>query len=119
MTAPHRLKDLADVQELIRIQSLPRTLADHLQPYVRDKDREVPHVRGQPATRPTLQPGEITGEEPIDSVPIADTGSLEQGKGRVSRRGGRISRALGFHFVGGADRTTPALHSSVNYEQTF
>ena len=27
MTAPHRLKDLADVQEVIRVQRLPRTFA--------------------------------------------------------------------------------------------
>ena len=35
MTAPHRLKDLADVQELIRAARLPRELADELDPYVR------------------------------------------------------------------------------------
>lgn len=35
MTAPHRLKDLADVQELIRIQHLPRAFADDLDAYVR------------------------------------------------------------------------------------
>jgi hypothetical protein len=41
MTAPHRLKDLADVQEIIRIQRLPRALADALDPYVRDKYVEL------------------------------------------------------------------------------
>jgi hypothetical protein len=41
MTAPHRLKDLADVQELIRLQSLPRTLAFDINPYVRDKYLEL------------------------------------------------------------------------------
>jgi hypothetical protein len=41
MTAPHRLKDLADVQELIRIQELPRTFADELDPYVRGKFLEL------------------------------------------------------------------------------
>ena len=39
MTAPHRLKDLADVQELIRIQRLPRTL--ELDAFVRDKYLEL------------------------------------------------------------------------------
>jgi hypothetical protein len=41
MTAPHRLKDLADVQELIRLQSLPRALAFDINPYVRDKFLEL------------------------------------------------------------------------------
>jgi len=41
MTAPHRLKDLADVQELIRIQRLPRTLVDSLNAFVRPKYLEL------------------------------------------------------------------------------
>jgi hypothetical protein len=41
MTAPHRLKDLADVIELIRILQLPAELAAELDPYVRDKFREL------------------------------------------------------------------------------
>ncbi len=41
MTAPHRLKDLADVQELIRAASLSRELANTLDPYVRDKYLEL------------------------------------------------------------------------------
>ena len=41
MTAPHRLKDLADVQELIRILALPRRLAADLNPFVRDKFLEL------------------------------------------------------------------------------
>lgn len=36
MTAPHRLRDLADVQELIRIQRLPRTFVDDLHPFVHE-----------------------------------------------------------------------------------
>lgn len=43
MTAPHRLRDLADVQELIRIQSLSRTFADELNPFVRDKYLDLWH----------------------------------------------------------------------------
>jgi hypothetical protein len=41
MTAPHRLKDLADVQELIRLLALSRELAASLDPYVRDKYLEL------------------------------------------------------------------------------
>jgi hypothetical protein len=41
MTAPHRLKDLADVQELIRIQQLPRTMASELNEFVRDRYLEL------------------------------------------------------------------------------
>ncbi len=37
LTAPDRLKDLADVQEVIRIAKLPRTLGADLDPFVRDK----------------------------------------------------------------------------------
>ena len=36
LTAPDRLKDLADVQEIIRLTQLPRTLANELNPFVRD-----------------------------------------------------------------------------------
>jgi hypothetical protein len=41
MSAPHRLKDLADVLELVRVATLPVDLADQLNPYVRDKYREL------------------------------------------------------------------------------
>jgi hypothetical protein len=41
MTAPHRLKDLADVIEVIRILKLPAGLAEELDPYVREKYREL------------------------------------------------------------------------------
>jgi hypothetical protein len=41
MTAPHRLKDLADVLELIKAASLPADLADRLDPYVRAKYAEL------------------------------------------------------------------------------
>lgn len=41
ISAPDRLKDLADVQELIKIQSLPRDFASKLDPYVRDKFLEL------------------------------------------------------------------------------
>ncbi len=41
MTAPHRLKDLADVQELIKIRDLQPEFAEQLDPYVREKFLEL------------------------------------------------------------------------------
>ncbi len=41
MTAPHRLKDLADVQELIKIRALEKDFAERLHPYVRDRFLEL------------------------------------------------------------------------------
>ena len=41
MTAPHRLRDLADVLELIRVNALDEQLAESLHPYVREKYREL------------------------------------------------------------------------------
>jgi predicted nucleotidyltransferase len=40
-TAPGRVKDLGDVQELIRVLHLPVDFADQLNPYVQDKYREL------------------------------------------------------------------------------
>ena len=41
MTAPHRLKDLADVQEIIKIKNLSADFAEKLNPYVREKYLEL------------------------------------------------------------------------------
>jgi len=41
MTNPGRLKDLGDVQEMIRTLNLSEGLADQLDPFVRDKYREL------------------------------------------------------------------------------
>lgn len=41
MTAPHRLKDLADVLEVIRVLGLPTAFANDLDPFVRDKYLEL------------------------------------------------------------------------------
>ncbi len=41
MTNPHRLKDLADVQELTKTLRLPIEFADQLNPYVREKFGEL------------------------------------------------------------------------------
>jgi len=41
MSAPHRGKDLIDVQELIHRAHIPRDVADELDPYVRAKFLEL------------------------------------------------------------------------------
>jgi hypothetical protein len=41
MTNPGRLKDLADVQEVVKALNLPEELADQLNPFVRAKYREL------------------------------------------------------------------------------
>jgi hypothetical protein len=41
MTAPHRLKDLADVQEMIKIRRLQPEFSEQLDPYVREKFLEL------------------------------------------------------------------------------
>jgi len=41
MSAAHRLKDLADVQELIRVLKLPRDFVNQLNPYVQEKFIEL------------------------------------------------------------------------------
>jgi hypothetical protein len=41
MTAPHRLRDLADVIELIRVNDLPPSFGEALDPYVRDRYQEL------------------------------------------------------------------------------
>ncbi len=44
LSAPHRLRDLADVLELIRVRNLDESLADRLDASVRDKYRELWHA---------------------------------------------------------------------------
>ena len=41
MTAPDRLKDLADVQELIKVKSLDASFAERLDPSVRGRFLEL------------------------------------------------------------------------------
>lgn len=48
MSAPHRLKDLADVLELVRILGLPEETADDLHPYVQEKYREIWRAAQEP-----------------------------------------------------------------------
>jgi hypothetical protein len=55
MTAPDRLRDLADVQELIKIRPLSCDFAERLDPYVRDKYLELWNAVATAAT--TEEPG--------------------------------------------------------------
>ena len=48
MAAPHRGKDLVDVQELIRSAGLALSVADELHPWVRDKFLELWHLAQTP-----------------------------------------------------------------------
>lgn len=47
MSAPHRLKDLADVQELIKVKRLTADFANKLDPSVREKYLELQHAVAQ------------------------------------------------------------------------
>lgn len=41
MTNPNRLKDISDVQEMIRVLHLPREIVGQLNPFVRAKYEEL------------------------------------------------------------------------------
>jgi hypothetical protein len=51
MTAPDRVKDLGDVQELIRVLRLDRGFAEKLDPYVRARFLELQQGVAQAADR--------------------------------------------------------------------
>jgi hypothetical protein len=57
MSAPHRLRDLADVQELIKIRRLGAEMADQLDPYVRAKYLELWQAVHQAELAPDQEPG--------------------------------------------------------------
>lgn len=64
MTAPQRLRDLADVQELIKVRGLGAEFADQLDPYVRAKYLELWHAVRQAEQGRGREPGaEAGGEE--------------------------------------------------------
>ncbi len=52
MTAPHRLKDLADVQEMIRIKGLTADFANHLDVSVQEKFLELQQAVAQAQNDP-------------------------------------------------------------------
>ena len=53
MSAPHRGKDLIDVQELIHRARIPRDFADELDPYVRPKFLELWEIAQHPDDGPS------------------------------------------------------------------
>lgn len=57
LSAPHRLRDLADVLELIRILSLPRETAASLDPSVREKFEELWQAAQTAETEDGTPPG--------------------------------------------------------------
>lgn len=59
MTAPDRLRDLADVQELIKIRRLPAEFYERLDPYVKDKYLEL--WNGVASAVPDEEPGSESG----------------------------------------------------------
>jgi hypothetical protein len=64
MTAPHRLRDLADVQELIKVRRLGADVAGQLDPYVRAKYLELWEAVHQAELAPGQEPGaEANGDE--------------------------------------------------------
>jgi Uncharacterised nucleotidyltransferase len=52
MSAPHRMRDLGDVQELIKAAGLPKSVADRLDPSVRDKFLELWELANVPPSGP-------------------------------------------------------------------
>lgn len=51
MTSANRIKDLADVQELIKVQDLPESFGQQLSPFVRNKYSELWHAVHAPERR--------------------------------------------------------------------
>lgn len=52
MSAPHRLRDLADVQELIRVTTLPQEYTERLDASVREKFLELWELANRPPSGP-------------------------------------------------------------------
>jgi hypothetical protein len=74
MTNPGRLKDLADVQELIRLLGLPADFAAQLQPFVAEKYGDL--WRGCKSERSRQQPvvlGVRTDPEPHNAIRLVDS----------------------------------------------
>jgi hypothetical protein len=63
MTAPHRLRDLADVQELIKVRRLGAEMADKLDPYVRAKYLELWQAVHQAELARDQEPGAESVED--------------------------------------------------------
>jgi hypothetical protein len=65
MTAPDRLKDLADVQELIKIRGLSSDFAEKLDPYVRKKYLELAEAVEHGRKSKTANDEKWTKKQPI------------------------------------------------------
>jgi uncharacterized HhH-GPD family protein len=81
MTSPGRLRDLADVQELIRVLSLPADFGQQLQPFVRDKYAEL---RASVQDSPGAQTIDLP---PILSAPVYQTTRQDRIVGLLVERG--------------------------------
>ena len=71
MSSEHRLKDLADVQELIKLQELPEQFVEQLDPYVQAKYREL-----YAATRPSAARYYLPWPRPSSAASIANLDDL-------------------------------------------
>ena len=78
MTSPQRMKDLADVQELIKLLDLPIDFAQQLNPYVRDRFAELWTAARQVSSRymriwedPSLTRDVKTIDDMIEALPDA------------------------------------------------
>lgn len=61
LSAPHRLRDLVDVQELIKAVGIPREIGDRLDPSVREKFLELWELANHPPSGPDA---DVFEEEP-------------------------------------------------------
>jgi len=86
MTNPQRVKDLADVQELIKLLLLPESFALQLNPYVRPRFAELWNSGQAPATRYIrLWRNEFLSGEAADtlSAMLKDGVTLETPEGKA------------------------------------
>lgn len=110
LTAPHRLRDLADVQELIRVRQLPRDLADALDGFVRDSTSSC-GTRSRPdraATADTPRASRAPAPPPRSGAgrPPAECAQQDSGTRRRSRT---VTQAAG---PGSAMRRVGVTHRS-------
>lgn len=128
MTGQDRMKDLVDVQELIRILSLPQSLSQELSPYVQTKFDELWQAANSGTRRymklwqiEFLAENAVTIDEVIDElenamellrqmradgVEIASTGRADDGTIRLITTDPEIAKKYGMHdereFLGDA-----------------
>jgi hypothetical protein len=54
ISAPHRMRDLVDVQELVRAAAIPKSFSEKLDPSVREKFLELWELANHPPTGPDV-----------------------------------------------------------------